>query len=151
MVNAEKVASPADLVKKDFADFGTRAMVASAAAWSPNPKNAPLFFDLPWSDGKFQPQIAQKWDANAPLAMFDQYVPNLKKLHAIAGDVGTKDTLMASNQELDRALTTYGIPHTFETYDGNHISGIQERLEKNVMPFFSRNLSFGGAGSVPRR
>jgi len=139
MVNAEKVGSAADLAK---ADFGTRAMVASAAAWSPNPKNAPLFFDLPWLDGKFQPQVAQKWDANAPLAMFDQYVPNLKKLHAIAGDVGTKDTLMASNQELDHALTAYGIPHTFETYEGNHISGIQERLEKNVMPFFSRNLAF---------
>jgi len=145
MVNAEKVASPADLVKKDFADFGTRAMVASAAAWSPNPKNPPLFFDLPWSGGKFQPRVAQKWDANAPLAMLDQYVPNLQKLHAIAGDVGTKDSLMASNQELDRSLTTYGIPHTFETYDGTHISGIQERLEKNVMPFFSRNLSFGTA------
>ena len=39
-----------------------------------------------------------------------------------------------------------GIPHTFETYDGNHISGVQERLEKNVMPFFSKNLS-----SVPPR
>jgi len=151
MANAEKVASPADLVKKEFADFGTHAMVASAAAWSPNPKNPPLFFDLPWLDGKFQPQIAQKWDANAPLAMLDQYVPNLRKLHAIAGDVGTKDTLMASNQELDRALTAYGIPHAFETYDGNHISGIQDRLEKNVMPFLSRNLTFGGAGSSRRR
>ena len=52
---------------------------------------------------------------------------------------------MASIQELDGRLTLFGIPHTFETYDGNHISGIQERLEKEVIPFFSANLSFGSA------
>jgi S-formylglutathione hydrolase len=142
LVNAEGIRSAADLAK---ADFGTRAMIASAAAWSPNPTNAPLFFDLPWLDGKLQPQVARKWDANAPLAMLDQYVPNLKKLHAIAGDVGTKDGLMASNQELDRSLTTYGIAHTFETYDGTHVSGIQDRLGKKVLPFFSTNLTFGPA------
>jgi enterochelin esterase-like enzyme len=140
LVNAESVRSAADLAK---ASFGTRAMVASAAAWSPNPQNPPLFFDLPWVAGKLQPRVAEKWEANAPLAMVDQYVPNLKEFHSIAGDVGTKDGLMASNEELDRALTAYGITHTFETYDGTHISGIQDRLEKKVMPFFSSNLSFG--------
>ena len=142
LVSAEGIRSAADLAK---ADFGTRAMIASAAAWSPDPKNAPLFFDLPWVNGKLQPQVAQKWDANAPLAMLDQYVPNLKRLHAIAGDVGTKDSLMASNEELDRSLTTYGIAHTFETYDGTHVSGIQDRLERKVLPFFSSNLSFSRA------
>ena len=128
------------------ADFGTRASIAESAAWSPNPKNPPLFFDVPWLDGKLQPQIAAKWDANAPLAMIDQYVPNLRELHAIAGDVGTKDGLMASNEELDHVLTAYGIEHTFETYEGTHVSGIQDRVEKKVVPFFSNNLSFGRAG-----
>lgn len=142
LAKAEAIHSAADLAK---ADFGTRAMIASAAAWSPDPKNPPLYFDLPWADGKVQPLVAAKWDANAPLAMLDQYVPNLKEYRAIAVDVGTKDFLMASNEELDRSLTLMGIAHTFETYDGDHISGIQERLEKNVMPFFSKNLSFGRA------
>lgn len=140
LVKAEAIRSAGDLAN---ADFGTRAMIASAAAWSPDPNNAPLYFDLPWEGGKFDPQVAERWDANAPLAMLDQYVPNLKKLHAIAGDVGTKDTLLASNQELDHRLTVYGIAHTFETYDGNHVNRITERLEKKVMPFFSSNLSFG--------
>lgn len=142
MEKAEAIHSAADLAK---ADFGTRAMIASAAAWSPNPKNPPLYFDLPAMDGKPQPLVVAKWDANAPLAMLDQYVPNLKKYHAIALDVGTKDGLMASIQELDSGMTTFGISHTFETYDGTHVSGIQVRLEKNVMPFFSNNLSFGHA------
>ncbi len=142
MEKAEAIHSAADLAK---ADFGTRAMIASAAAWSPDPLNPPLYFDLPVKDGKPQPMIDAKWDANAPLAMLDQYVPNLKEFHAIALDVGTKDGLMPSIQELDRAMTTFGIHHTFETYEGTHVSGIQMRLEKKVMPFFSENLSFGRA------
>jgi S-formylglutathione hydrolase len=137
---AEAIHSADDLVK---ADFGTRAMIASAAAWSPNPKNSPLFLDLPTLGGKPQLLVAAEWDANAPLAMLDQYVSNLKQLNAIGMDVGTKDGLMASNQDLERRMTAFGIAHTFETYEGTHISGIQDRLEKNVMPFFSNNLSFG--------
>lgn len=137
MEKAANIKSASDLAN---VDFGTRAMVASAAAWSPDPKNPPLYFDLPLLDGKVQPLVAALWNANAPLAMLDQYVPNLKKIHAIALDVGTKDTLLPSVQQIDSRLTLFGIDHTFETYDGNHISGIQERLEQQVIPFFSRNL-----------
>lgn len=139
MEKAEAIRGAADLAKTDF---GTRAMIASAAAWSPDPLNPPLYLDLPMKDGKPQPLIEAKWDANAPLAMLDQYVPNLKEFQAIALDVGTKDGLMPSIQELDREMTTFGIHHTFETYEGTHVSGIQLRLEKNVMPFFSENLAF---------
>ncbi len=136
---AEAIRNASELAS---ADFGTRAMIASAAAWSPDPDKPPLYFDLPTLDGKVQPRVVAEWDANAPLAMLDQYVYNLKMLHAIALDVGTKDGLMASIQEFDRSLTRLGVAHTFETYDGTHISGIQVRLEQKVMPFFSRNLSF---------
>src|SRR5437588_11917947 len=66
---------------------GPITMLAEAAAWSPNPKNPPLYFDLPVKDGKPQAAVAARWVANAPLAMLDQYVPNLRKLHAIAIDV----------------------------------------------------------------
>src|SRR5262249_4134096 len=93
---------------------------AEAAAWSPNPNNPPNYFDLPTKDGQVQPLIAAKWVANSPLAMFDQYVGNLKKFHAIAGDIGTADGLMASNKQLEEAFTNFGITHTFETYEGDH-------------------------------
>ena len=36
-------------------DFGSRATLASAAAWSPNPKAPPSFLDLPTKDGLAQP------------------------------------------------------------------------------------------------
>ena len=111
-----------------------------AAAWSPNPMNPPLFFDQPVKDGQFQPAIAAKWVANSPLAMLDQYVPNMKKYTAIAMDIGLQDTLLESNKELDQAMTRLGIQHTFETYEGNHNNHLEDRMEGNVFPFFSKNL-----------
>jgi len=123
------------------ADFFTKATLASAAAWSPNPKNPPLFFDLPFKNGEVQPQILAKWQANAPLAMIDQSIPNLRRYKAIGMDAGTKDQPIATTvQTLDRILTDYAIPHVYETYEGNHINRIAERLQKKVLPFFATNL-----------
>ena len=115
---------------------------AEAAAWSSNPKNPPNYYDLPVQDGQPQPLIVAKWVANSPLAMIDQYVKNLKKYHAIMGEVGTADGLAASNRQLDDVMTTFGVTHTFETYEGDHTNRVPERIEKKVLPFFSDNLSF---------
>ena len=41
---------------------------------------------------------------NAPLAMLDHYVPALQSYYAIAIDVGTKDSLVASNRQLHEAM-----------------------------------------------
>jgi len=124
------------------ADFFTKVNFASAAAWSPEPENPPRFLDLPWKNGEFQPLVAQKWAANAATVMIDQYVPNLKSLHAVALDVGTKDFLEAGVQAMDKILTDYKIVHTYETYDGDHLNRIEGRFEKKVLPFFATNLSF---------
>lgn len=114
---------------------------AEAAAWSPDPKNPPKFFDLPTENGTVRPEIAAKWIANSPLAMVDQYVSNLKRYRAFMMDVGLQDGLAASNKEMDAALTELGVPHKFETYEGNHTNRIKERYEIGVLPFFSENLS----------
>jgi S-formylglutathione hydrolase FrmB len=68
--------TPEDLRKLPFM---LRAQLASAAAWSPNPKNPPLFLDLPTKDGAVQPAVLAKWAANAPLAFIDQYIDNLRE------------------------------------------------------------------------
>jgi len=140
MTRAENIQSMAEAAK---ADFGTKAALASAAAWSPNPKKPPFFFDLPTKEGQLQPAIAAKWAANAPLAMLDQYLLNLRKLRAIAFDAGDKDgSITESVKILDEILNRYELPHTFEIYGGTHISGVAERLEKKVLPFFTGNLTF---------
>lgn len=125
------------------ADFGTKAMLASAAAWSPNPSNPPSYFDLPIKDGQIAPDVVARWAANAPLAMVDQYIPNLRKYKAIAMDAGDRDVgIAATVQTLDRILTSYGISHEEEIYEGDHVSRIGERLRSKVLPFFSAQLKF---------
>ena len=126
------------------ADFLTKAVFGSAAAWSADPKNPPRFLDFPWKDGQFQPLVAAKWAANAPLIIVDQYVPNLKRLHAIALDVGTHDSLMPAVQALHDAMTADGITHAYETYDGDHVNRVAYRFETRTLPFFAKNLSFAG-------
>jgi S-formylglutathione hydrolase len=127
--------------------FGPSTNLAFGAAWSPNPGNPPLYLDLPIKDGKLRPEIVAKWAANAPLAMIDQYVPSLKAYHAIAMDIGTKDGLLASNKELDQALTRFAITHGFEEYEGDHTNKVAERIEQHVLPFFSDKLSTGAKGA----
>ena len=136
---AETIHTKEDVAK---ADFGTKATLAEAAAWSPDPKNPPLFFDLPTKDGQFQPDVAARWAANAPLAMVYQYISNLKRLHALAIDVGEQDGLSHDVRILDGILTQFDVPHIFETYPGDHTNHVADRVETKVVPFFSQNLSF---------
>ncbi|MCC6364254.1 MAG: alpha/beta fold hydrolase [Bryobacterales bacterium] len=140
MPAAEAIKTPAEVVS---ADFLTKAMIASAAAWSPNPKNPPLFLDLPYKGGEVRPEIFAKWAANAPLSMIDQYIPNLKQLTAIAFDAGRDDSgIAATIRTLDSILSDYAINHVYEAYDGNHVNRVAERIVSKVMPFFSHHLSF---------
>jgi len=131
------VKTPADSAKLPF---GLRAQLASAAAWSPNPKNPPLYVDLPIGDN--QQAVLAKWAANAPLAFIDQYIPGLHRYRAIAIDVGDQDGLRVDAGKLHDALDQYGIANTFEIYPGTHTSDVAVRFQEHVMPFFSRTLSF---------
>jgi enterochelin esterase-like enzyme len=120
--------------------FGPSVSLASAAAWSPNPANPPLFLDLPVKDGKVRPDLVAKWAANAPLEMVEQYAASLNKYYAVAIDIGTKDSLLASNRQLHEAMTRLRIAHYYEEYDGDHTDKVRERIERNVLPFFAKNL-----------
>src|SRR5450755_3983802 len=86
----EAVKTPADSASLPF---GLRAQLASAAAWSPNPKDPPLYLDLPNKNGVVQQDVVAKWAANAPLVFVDQYVGNLRQYRGIAMDVGDQDGL----------------------------------------------------------
>ncbi|WP_168371550.1 alpha/beta hydrolase [Sphingomonas sp. Leaf257] len=129
--------SPSESAKLNW---GQRAMLAASAAWSPNPKNAPLYLDLPIKDGKVRDDIVAKWLANTPLAFVDQYVTPLRSYRAIALDVGSQDGLKADAQALHEALDRYGIAHKFEIYDGDHVNRIGVRFQEQVLPFFGRAL-----------
>ena len=122
--------------------FFSRAQLAAAAAWSPDPNNPPLYLDLATKDGVPQPDILAKWAANAPLAFVDQYIGNLRQYRAIALDVGDQDSLRADTQKLHEVLDEYRIANTFEVYPGTHTSAVADRFQNHVMKFFSQTLCF---------
>jgi enterochelin esterase-like enzyme len=131
------VKTPADSANLPFF---LRAQMASAAAWSPNPKNPPLYLDLPVGDN--QQEVLAKWTANSPLAFFDQYAWALRRYNAIALDVGDQDGLKTDTGKLHDMMDNYGIANSFEIYPGTHTSNVAFRFQDFVMPFFSKSLSF---------
>ncbi|WP_343746561.1 alpha/beta fold hydrolase [Chitinophaga sp.] len=134
------------------ADFFTKALFASAAAWSPNPENPPFYLDLPVKDGALQPQVLLKWDANRPLNDLDQYIYNIRKLKSIGFDAGDKDRGIAESiKTLHADLRRYGIEHSFEIYDGDHINRIGQRIGDKMLQFFSRSLLSDGAAKQIRK
>jgi S-formylglutathione hydrolase FrmB len=135
----EAVKTPEDSAKLSFS---ARTQLADAAAWSPNPKNPPLYLDLPMKDGVARPDILAKWAANAPLAFVDQYIGNLRQYRAIAFDVGDQDGLRTDTGKLHDVLDLYGITNSFEVYSGTHTSAVADRFQNHVLPFFSKNLCF---------
>ena len=135
----EAVKTPADSATLPFF---ARAQLATAAAWSPNPKNPPLYLDLPTKGGAPRPDVLAKWAANAPLAFVDQYVGSLRQYRAIGIDVGDQDGLRADAGKLHDVLDVYGIAHSFEIYPGTHTSKVADRFQNHVMKFFGRSLCY---------
>jgi S-formylglutathione hydrolase FrmB len=139
VASAEKLASvPFESAAK--ADFGTRAGLASAVAWSPAPDKPPYYADFPVKDGALDTLVLAKWAANSPLAMVPQYVGNLKSFTAIGADVGDKDGLLKDDTAIHNALTRFGIKHDWAVYPGTHTSAITQRFDEVVLPFFARHL-----------
>ena len=143
IANEEKFAdakSPADLAAQS-PGFGA-AQNATAAAWAPNPKNPPLYFDLPTKDGALVPEIQAKFIANAPLIFVHQHIGNIRQYRAIPMDVGDQDGLRFDATKLHGILDNYGIANSFEIYSGTYASAVADRFQNHMMPFFSKNLCF---------
>ena len=140
MENVESITSFEQL---DDASFDARAILASAAAWAPNPDKPPFYLDLPFANGEERPDITAKFTANRILYTIEQYIPNLKKLKAIAMDAGLQDPgISRSTKKLHELLDAHDISHLYEGYEGNHVNRIGERIRTRVLPFFSQHLSF---------
>jgi len=140
MIKAAAVNTAEDILN---AAFKTKAALATAAAWSPNPKRPDNFLDLPYEEGKYRSDVIASWAANAIFTMVHQYISNLKTYKAIALDAGDEETGIGPNvKAFSKLLNDYDIRNISEIYAGGHRDKVAERLEKNVLPFFSKNLSF---------
>ncbi|MCO6488464.1 MAG: hypothetical protein J5I98_08610 [Phaeodactylibacter sp.] len=137
----EKMESITTVGQLDSAGFFEMATLASAAAWAPNPARPPFYLDLPFAGGQVLPGTAAKFSANQTLYVVDQYIHNLKKLKAIGLDAGKQDYgISGATKRLHELLESYDIPHFYESYEGDHLNRIAERIRTKVLPFFSEHL-----------
>jgi S-formylglutathione hydrolase FrmB len=128
--------------------FFVRAIAGESAAFSPDPERPPFFFALEVvrKDGRWQvnPAVQAKWDAHSTQLMVPEYRGNLLRMRGIAFDIGLQDQAVPPTEvmAMDSAFRRAGIAHTFETYEGDHINKIRDRLSMRVLPFFTRTLVF---------
>src|SRR5688572_27965830 len=74
-------------------------------------------------------------------AMVEKYAANLIAYYAIALDVGSADPAVELNRHVHTALTRLRVAHAYEEYDGDRSNRLRERFDRNVLPFFARNLA----------
>jgi len=130
----------------DKSKFFSRVLLATSAAWSPNPDKPPFYADLPFNATDDTITINENAKArrlaNIPAWMADQYRTNLQQLHAIAFDAGTKEgRILDSSQYFADMLKRMKIPNSFEVFEGGHNDKVRERIESKILPFFSRALA----------
>jgi enterochelin esterase-like enzyme len=129
------------------AKFHPRVLLATSAAWSPNPVKPPFFADLPFDaiddTISINEQAKARRLANIPAWMADQYRTNLQQLHAIAFDAGTKEAgnILDSSQYFADMLKRMKVQYSFEVFEGGHNNKVRERIETKILPFFSRALA----------
>ena len=124
----------------DQSGFGMRAGLASAVAWSPNPKNPPFYVDFPVKDGAVDALVIAKWANNSPLAMVASHIDALESFDAIGSDVGTRDGLIRDDTLIHEELERFGVEHVWQTYEGTHTDKIAQRFDEVVLPFFAQHL-----------
>ena len=75
--------------------------------------------------------------------MVDQYIYNLTRLENIGMDAGMQDYgIHDDTRHLHEILDESGVNHLYESYEGNHVNKIAERITRKMLPFFSENLKF---------
>jgi S-formylglutathione hydrolase FrmB len=112
--------------------FFTTGMYGAAAAWSPN-LESPDLVDMPIdlnTQTVIEP-VAQVWNMNSIFALIQFYPENVDKLGSIYFDCGDKDELksLLTNDALHGFMSSAGLTHHYEVYDGYHISNFYSRLE----------------------
>jgi S-formylglutathione hydrolase FrmB len=118
-----------------------RLIISRAVAYAPHAGALPFPADLPVDRvGMLIDSIWETWLLHDPVSYLSNYLKNPSQLSAIQFDCGLSDMILPLNTHFSEKLTELGIGHTFETYDGDHTSGIKERMNIKVLPFFSEHL-----------
>jgi enterochelin esterase-like enzyme len=140
------VVAAAKLADRDrFLDLEWRdqVIIAAAAAVAPNPGKPPWLADFPLTEVNGQVRVNeavwQRWLQSDPYTWLEPLKTNVAKLR-LAMDMGTADRLLPQVRMVHQALDRLGLPHTYEEYQGDHVSQMRERWHDRVLPFFSKTL-----------
>lgn len=135
--------------------FWTAALAAFAIATSPDPKAA-VKADFPYvmRNGKMLTihKTMDRWYGAMPDHLVPSHVPNLKSLRGLAFDYGLEDGfthIPAGADELTHLLEKNGIPFLFESYHGDHNSGVPVRVGTRLLPFMAEKLVFDNVKQNP--
>lgn len=128
-------------------DFYPVALIAIAAAISPNANKPPFYVDLPVREvqGELLPDdvVYEQWRAALPYAQLAAHRANLLRLKGIAIDYGNSDQfahIAAATPDVSRELARLRVPHRLEVYAGDHRQQIPQRLRTHVLPYFATLL-----------
>ncbi len=133
-------------------------IVTVAQAFSPNPQRPPFYVDLPYREASGAAVPAEPafsaWEANFLDNMVPKYTANLQRLRGLRFDSAYADEFQfipPNSRALSLKLTTHGIDHVFEEYNGDHrnrLWGPMGRIYTEVLPYFSRLLTGASQGKA---
>ena len=113
-----------------------------SACYSPSPDGG---FDLPFDveTGAYRSAVFERWLDHDPYRMVEHYVEALKSKALLFIDAGKRDEfhLQLGARLLRDRLTTLGIDHEYEEFDGGHF-GTSYRYETSL-PLMVRALGSG--------
>lgn len=120
--------------------FGDLAQAATLAAWAPDPANPPHYFMSGIKDGKVDPLVIARLQANALITVLPQHLPALKALEAIHVEVGDKDFLLRDDTAMHEEMDRYGVAHSWTVFEGDHGNRVSARFRSDLLPFFGEHL-----------
>lgn len=136
-------------------DFALMFTYAYGAAFAPDAKGRVPWIRFPYhySDTALIVDSAAlaSWQdgfGNLPLKVA-KYGPNLRKLKGVRFEVGNRDEyewIIKGCVNLDQLLTNAKIPHEFGPFEGTHQDHLRQRIEEQLLPYFSTKLAFSPAG-----
>jgi len=148
---AARLASFAEELQRADWRFARRRLFAYAygAAFAPDPAGRPPFVAFPFSrkNGRIVVDADRVEKLRAGIGDLEEkvrrYGAAFRSLRGIGFDIGRNDRLdwvPRGARRLSRLLLEAGIPNQITEHDGGHNDRLGERIESEMIPFFSRTL-----------
>lgn len=111
--------------KKSSSDFDALNMLAMSACYSPGPGEF-MGIDLPVDlyTCRLKEDVWARWLECDPIMLASRYADNLRRLHLIYMDCGTRDefNLHFGARQMSQTLSELNVAHVYEEFDDGHMS-----------------------------